>query len=88
MTELPVPSPLVLTRLKKIEGQIKGLQKMVTDERQCPEIMTQLAASKAALDSVAAQVLRNYAATCAEKKGTDVGLELAKAVSIWTGGRA
>lgn len=88
MVTLPVPRPLIVTRLKKIEGQIRGLQKMVTEERECMDIITQLAASKAALESVAASVLRNYAVICAQKKGTDVGLELARAVSVWIGGHA
>ena len=87
MTDLPVPRAEIVLRLKKIEGQIKGVQNMVTSERQCVDIMVQLAASKAALESVAGLVLRNYAAICAQKEGSDIGSELAHAVSIWVGGR-
>jgi DNA-binding FrmR family transcriptional regulator len=88
MTELPVPRPQIISRLKKIEGQVKGVQNMVEQERPCEDIMIQLAAIKAALESVAGQVLRNYASICACKEGTDIGAELAHAVSIWVGGKS
>ena len=87
MTELPVPRPQIISRLKKIEGQVKGLENMVEQERGCEDIMIQLAAVKAALETVAGQVLRNYAVICAGKKGSDTGSELAHAVSIWVGGK-
>ncbi|MBI2831282.1 MAG: metal-sensitive transcriptional regulator [Chloroflexi bacterium] len=87
MAELPVPRSEINARLKKIEGQIRGIQKMVTDERDCVDIMMQLAATKSALQSVAGMVLRNYTSICLErKKSADIGTELARAVSIWVGG--
>jgi DNA-binding FrmR family transcriptional regulator len=89
VAELPVPRPDINVRLKKIEGQIKGIQKMIDQERDCVEVMTQLAAVKAALESVAGLVLKNYTTICLEKKGvTNIGAELAHAVSIWVGGRS
>jgi DNA-binding FrmR family transcriptional regulator len=88
MAELPVPRADISLRLKKIEGQIRGVQNMVEQERDCVDIITQLAAAKAALESVVGLVLRNYTAVCLDKKkGCDVGAELAHAVSIWVGGR-
>ena len=48
----------VLKRLKKIEGQIRGLQKMVAEERNCESIVTQLAAVRSAIDSAGALVLK------------------------------
>ena len=89
MTDLPVPREEIVVRLKKIEGQTRGIQKMVMDERQCSDIMMQLGAVKSALESVAALVLKNYAAICL--KGGDpaeVGNSLARAVSIWIGGKS
>ncbi len=88
MSELPVPRSEINLRLKKIEGQIRGVQDMVAHERECVDIMIQLAAVKAALESVAGQVLKNYASICAQKKDADIGSELARAVSIWVGGRS
>ena len=89
MVELPVPRSEIVLRLKKIEGQIKGIQNMVEQERQCVDVITQLAAAKAAMESVVGLVLRNYTVICLENKtGGDVGAELAHAVSIWVGGKS
>ena len=89
MIELPVPRSEINLRLKKIEGQIKGIQNMVERERECVDVITQLAAAKAGLESVVGLVLRNYTAICLEKHtGADIGAELAHAVSIWVGGKS
>ena len=88
MPELPIPRPEINKRLRKIEGQIRGIQKMVEGERECIDILTQLTAVKSSLQSVAALVLRNYASICTDREEIrDVGAELSKAVSIWLGGR-
>ena len=42
----------VITRLRRLEGQIRGLQRMVDEEAECRDIVTQLAAAKSALDRV------------------------------------
>ncbi len=47
----------VLDRLKRIEGQVRGIQKMVMDRRDCADIITQLAAVKAAVSRVSLTVL-------------------------------
>lgn len=86
MAELPVPRSKINDRLKKIEGQIRGISKMVEEERECKDILIQLAAANSAMQSVAALVLRNYASICATKGSTEeMGTELAHAVSIWLG---
>lgn len=86
MAEIPVPRSKINERLKKIEGQIRGISKMVAEERECKDIMIQLAAANSAMQSVAALVLRNYATICASKGSTEeMGIELAHAVSIWLG---
>ncbi len=87
MGDLPVPRPEINERLKKIEGQVRGVQNMVAAERDCEDVIVQLAAIRAGLESVAGMVLRNYAVICAGKKGGDIAAELAHAVSIWVGGR-
>ena len=61
-----------LKRLRRIEGQIRGLQKMVEEDRYCPDIVTQIASVQEALRSVGRQLLRNHlkhCATTAIKKG-------------------
>ena len=52
-------------RLRRIEGQIRGLQKMVEDERYCADIVTQIASVQEALRGVARQLMRNHLKHCA-----------------------
>jgi DNA-binding FrmR family transcriptional regulator len=61
-----------LKRLRRIEGQIRGLQKMIEEDRYCPDIITQIASVQEALRGVGRQLLRNHlkhCATSAIKKG-------------------
>jgi CsoR family transcriptional regulator, copper-sensing transcriptional repressor len=62
-----------LKRLRRIEGQIRGLQKMIEGDRYCPDIITQIASVQEALRGVGRQLLRNHlkhCATSAIKKGS------------------
>jgi len=52
-------------RLKRIEGQIRGIHRMVSDERYCADILTQIAAVQESLRSVARLMLRNHLQFCA-----------------------
>jgi DNA-binding FrmR family transcriptional regulator len=52
------------TRLRRIEGQVRGIQKMVEEDRYCIEVLTQIAAIQAALDKVALGLLDGHARTC------------------------
>ena len=54
----------VLERLKKIEGQIGGIQKMVTDNRYCIDILTQTRASAAAIRKVEEIIMQQHLHTC------------------------
>ena len=54
-----------LVRLKRIEGQVRGLQKMVDGERYCADILVQIAAVQESLRSVARLQLRNHLENCA-----------------------
>lgn len=51
-------------RLKLIEGQIKGIQNMVEDERYCVDILTQIAAVRSAIDKVGSIILENHIKGC------------------------
>jgi CsoR family transcriptional regulator, copper-sensing transcriptional repressor len=55
----------LLTRLRRIEGQVRGLQKMVEDDRYCADIITQVASVQEALRGVARQLMRNHLKHCA-----------------------
>jgi DNA-binding FrmR family transcriptional regulator len=52
------------TRLRRIEGQVRGIQGMVAEDRYCIDILTQIAAIQAALDKVALGLLDGHARTC------------------------
>ncbi|HRJ19110.1 MAG: metal-sensitive transcriptional regulator [Bryobacteraceae bacterium] len=54
----------LLQRLRRIEGQVRGLQKMVEDERYCAEILTQIASVEQALGAVGSILLRNHLHHC------------------------
>jgi len=54
-------------RLRRIEGQIRGLQKMVEEDRYCPDIITQVASVQEALRGVARNLMRNHLHHCAAK---------------------
>lgn len=58
----------IITRLKKIEGQIRGLQKMVNDDKYCIDVITQTSAVKKALSGVEDVILENHLSTCAIKQ--------------------
>ena len=51
-------------RLRRIEGQVRGIEKMVADDRYCIDILTQIAAAKTALESVAEKVLAEHVNHC------------------------
>jgi DNA-binding FrmR family transcriptional regulator len=54
----------LLKRLRRIEGQVRGIQKMVDEDRYCIDVLTQISAIQAALDKVALGLLDGHARTC------------------------
>jgi DNA-binding FrmR family transcriptional regulator len=54
-----------LKRLRRIEGQVRGLQRMVDEERYCTDILTQVASVQEALRSVSRELVRNHLEHCA-----------------------
>jgi DNA-binding FrmR family transcriptional regulator len=54
----------LLTRLKRIEGQVRGIEGMVEDDRYCIDVITQISAVQAALDKVALGLLDGHARHC------------------------
>jgi DNA-binding FrmR family transcriptional regulator len=53
-----------LTRLKKIEGQIRGIMKMVDQEKYCIDIINQITAAEKALDGVAKNIMKRHIESC------------------------
>ena len=56
----------VLKRLQRIEGQVRGLTRMVDDDRYCIDIVTQISAVRAALRRAEEEILRDHVAHCVE----------------------
>jgi DNA-binding FrmR family transcriptional regulator len=52
------------TRLRRIEGQVRGVERMVEEDRYCIDVLTQISAIQAALDKVALGLLDGHAHTC------------------------
>ncbi|MFA7264072.1 MAG: metal-sensitive transcriptional regulator [Caulobacter sp.] len=56
----------VLKRLNRVEGQVRGLSKMIADDRYCIDVVTQIAAAQAALRKVEEEILKDHVAHCVE----------------------
>ena len=54
----------IQARLRRIEGQIRGIEKMVDEDRYCIDVLTQVNAARAALESVALQLLADHTEHC------------------------
>jgi len=86
MAEESVSQELLLKRLKRIEGQVRGIEKMIVAGRDCESLITQLAAVRSAVEGVGALMLNNYVKLCfskgdqKDKTGVD---SLARVVAIW-----
>jgi CsoR family transcriptional regulator, copper-sensing transcriptional repressor len=61
----------LLTRLRRIEGQVRGVEGMVDEERYCIDVLTQISAIQAALDKVALGLLDDHARHCVVGDGAD-----------------
>jgi DNA-binding FrmR family transcriptional regulator len=62
-----------LKRLRRIEGQVRGLQRMVDEERYCADVLTQVSSVQEALRSVGRELMRNHLRHCATSaiRGSD-----------------
>ena len=77
----------ITKRLNRVEGQVRGVSKMVQEDKYCIDILTQISAAKAALDKVALELLRDHATHCLTNDdvqsphGNDKADELVNAIS-------
>lgn len=58
--------PQLIKRLSRIQGQIRGIGRMVEEDRYCVDILTQISAVRAALDAVALHLLRGHTHGCVQ----------------------
>ena len=64
MTDVSTGTEEITNRLKRVEGQVRGLQRMVDERRDCESILTQLMAARAALDRVGLMIAENFVQEC------------------------
>jgi len=62
--------PELAKRLNRIEGQVRGVAKMIDQDTYCIDVLTQVSAVRAALDKVALELLRDHARHCLTQDGT------------------
>ena len=56
----------ILKRLRRIEGQVKGIQRMIEEDKYCADILTQIAAVRAAINKVGNIILEKHSKVCIE----------------------
>lgn len=62
--------PELAKRLNRIEGQVRGIAKMIDQDTYCIDVLTQVGAVRSALDKVALELLRDHARHCLTHEGT------------------
>lgn len=77
----------VTLRLKRIEGQVRGVQRMIEEGRDCRDIVTQVAAIRSALGSVNSIVLQCYAHNCLENADQPRDTTIAELIELFKGAR-
>jgi CsoR family transcriptional regulator, copper-sensing transcriptional repressor len=65
----------IINRLSRIEGHIRGIKTMVQENRDCPEVLTQVAAVRGALDRVARMILDEHLTECIARAAQEGNLE-------------
>jgi len=61
----------IIKRLRRIEGQIKGIQRMIEEDKYCVDILTQIAAVRAAVNKVGGIVLQKHSKTCLQNAASE-----------------
>ena len=83
--KVEVSKEVLLNRLKRIEGQIRGIQRMIEEDRDCVSTMIQLAAVRSGIEGIGALILNNCMKLCFYKD-TDARDDIdsiSRAVAIW-----
>jgi DNA-binding FrmR family transcriptional regulator len=60
----------MLNRLKRVEGQLRGIQRMIIEEKPCQEILLQLSAARKAMQNACIEILKGYVKKCLAESGT------------------
>jgi DNA-binding FrmR family transcriptional regulator len=75
----------VLTRLRRIEGQIRGIHRMLEEDRMCEDIVTQLMAARSSLDQVGLRIIDQHIDRClvSDNSSEDALRNLRQALRMW-----
>ncbi|MDP3047073.1 MAG: metal-sensitive transcriptional regulator [Chloroflexota bacterium] len=77
----------LIVRLRRIEGQVKGIQKMMEERRPCREVLTQIMAARSSLDQVGVQVFQREVAECLKSdtpEGNEQIHQLQDTIRLWS----
>lgn len=69
----------ILKRLTRAEGQVRGISRMVAEDKYCIDVITQIAAVQAALDKTALELIRQHARTCLQSNDSSITAQSLKA---------
>lgn len=74
----------ILARLRRVEGQIRGIQRMIQEGRECEAVATQLLAARAALDKASVYIMSHHIEQClSSEPGSDDRAQLSRIVSFF-----
>ncbi len=77
----------LIVRLRRIEGQVKGIQKMMEERRPCRDVLTQIMAARSSLDQVGVQVFQREVAECLKSdtpEGNEQIHQLQDTIRLWS----
>ncbi|RLT42004.1 MAG: metal-sensitive transcriptional regulator [Chloroflexi bacterium] len=78
------PNEQLIARLRRIEGQVRGIARMLDGERTCEDVVTQLMAVRSSIDTVGAVVLDTHLEQCVAGRSADEQIEaLREAMKLW-----
>jgi DNA-binding FrmR family transcriptional regulator len=76
---------VLLTRLRRVEGQIRGIQRMLEEDRVCEDIVTQVMAARTALDQVSLLILNHHVerCLCSDQPAEEAMRTMHNALKMW-----
>jgi DNA-binding FrmR family transcriptional regulator len=73
LENMPSDRKAMLNRLKRVEGQLRGIQRMIIEDKPCRDTLLQLSAARKAMQTACVEILKNYVKRClAESKSPDL----------------
>jgi len=67
LENMPSDTGYMLNRLKRVEGQLRGIQRMIIEDKPCHDILLQLSAARKAMQNACIAILKNYIKNCIEE---------------------